>query len=216
MSESNVLLTAQHLDYIASHTRAEDSFLQELKAAARASGIPAIWISPEQAGFIQILLKLCRARTVIEVGTLAGYSAINLARALPADGCVHTIEINPAHADFAASWIRRSDVAGRIKVYRGSGRDLLPALPIRDVDALFLDADKASYPFYLREGMRLLRTGGLILADNAFAFGELFATQPQDRETTAMRQFNELIATQTGLQAIIVPFGDGCWVAVKE
>src|SRR5262245_4251354 len=95
VSESPTLVTAEHFRYLASRTTPEDEFLRRLKEAARAAGIPAIWISPEQASFMQILLRLAGARRVVEVGTLAGYSAIAMARALPRDGRVDTIEIDP-------------------------------------------------------------------------------------------------------------------------
>jgi hypothetical protein len=107
------VITRRHYEYIAAHTRGDDQFLVDLKAAAEAQDIPRIWISPAQASLMQILLRAIGARVVVEVGTLAGYSAIAMARALPSDGRVHTIELAPAHADFAEAWVARSDVAAR-------------------------------------------------------------------------------------------------------
>src|SRR5512140_433170 len=104
MSEASTILSAEYFNYIAAHTSQEDAFLKELKRQAVAAGLPSIWIAPEQAAFMQILLRLCRAREVIEIGTLAGYSAISMARALPAGGRVRTMEIEPRHADFAEVW----------------------------------------------------------------------------------------------------------------
>jgi predicted O-methyltransferase YrrM len=83
-------------------------------------------------------------------------------------------------------------------------------------DAAFLDADKKSYPLYLRESLRIVRRGGLILVDNAFAFGELFAESPKDPEVAAVRAFNEHMAQVEGLQSVIVPLGDGVWVGVRR
>jgi len=171
VSEISSVVTAEHFRYLAERTAQEDDFLRNLKAEARKAGIPAIWISPEQASFMQILLKLIEAREVIEVGTLAGYSAIAMARALPEGGRVRTIELLPLHADFAESWAARSDVAGRVEVYRGAGREILPSFAADSADAAFLDADKSSYPLYLEESLRIVRSGGLIMVDNAFAFG---------------------------------------------
>jgi predicted O-methyltransferase YrrM len=215
MSEISSPVTSEHFKYLAERTTREDDFLRELKRAARAAGIPPIWISPEQASLMQILLKLNRAREVVEVGTLAGYSAIAMARALDRKGRVRTIEISDRHADFAESWIARSDVAGRVEVHRGAGKDILPSFAGDSADAAFLDADKASYPLYLRESLRIVRKGGLIMVDNAFAFGQLFDSRPTDREVGAVRTFNDHMATVTELQSIIVPIGDGCWVGVK-
>ena len=215
MPETPAPITAEHFRYLAERTVPEDDFLRELKREARAAGIPAIDIPPEQASFMQILLKLCRAREVIEVGTLAGYSAIAMARALPREGRVRTIELSPAYADFAEHWIARSDVAGRVEVYRGAGQDILPTFADDSADAAFLDADKPSYPFYLRESLRIVRRGGLIMVDNAFAFGKLLDEQATDAKVLAVRAFNDLMARVTALHSIIVPFTDGCWIAVK-
>lgn len=215
MSETSTLVTAEHFRYLADRTRREDEFLRELKHAAAAESIPEIWIAPEQASFMQILLRAARVREVVEVGTLAGYSAIQMARALPAEGRVRTIELEPRHADFAERWIARSDVAGRIEVHRGAGAKVLATFAADSADAAFLDADKASYPVYLTECLRIVRRGGLILVDNAFAFGELFANNPRE-DVAAMRAFNDLMARTDALQSVIVPLGDGLWVGVKR
>ena len=209
-------VTARHFAYVAERTADEGDFLRQLKQAARAAGIPEIWISPAQASFMQILLQAAGARRVLEVGTLAGYSAIAMARALPADGCVDTIELDPRHADFAEHWVARSDVAGRVVVHRGAGLSVLPRFPAGAYDAAFLDADKSSYQGYLREALRLVRPGGLVLVDNAFAFGQLFDEHPTDREVPAVRAFNEVMARTPEVRAVIVPLGDGLWVGVRQ
>ncbi len=215
MSEIPSLVCFEHFKYIAERTKREDEFLRNLKQHAREEGIPAIWVSAEQASLMQILLKLCRARQVIEVGTLAGYSAIWMARALPPDGLVRTIEISPRHADFAERWVAKSDVAARIKIHRGSGGEILPTFPDASADAVFLDADKTSYPQYLKESLRIVRPGGLIMADNAFAFGSLFDEEEDDRDVAAIRAFNDIMAREAALQSVIVPMGDGLWVGVR-
>ena len=216
MSETSTLVTAEHFKYVAERTAREDPFLADLKQAARDAGIPPIWIAPEQASFMQILLRLARARVVIEVGTLAGYSAIAMARALPQGGRVRTIEIDTARAEFARKWAARSDVAGRVEVIQGAGREVLQKLPADSADAAFLDADKKSYPFYLKDCLRIVRRGGLIMVDNAFAFGQLFDAQPSDPDVPAVRSFNDLMSRVPELQSIIVPLGDGLWVGVKK
>src|SRR5688572_11633553 len=110
MSARSTTVTPAHFEYVAQRTRGDDDFLKRLKTAAAKAGMPAIWISPEQASFMQVLLKAAKAREVIEVGTLAGYSAISMARALPADGRVRTIELNGEFADFTEAWVAKSDV----------------------------------------------------------------------------------------------------------
>ena len=208
-------VSAEHIAYLAARTRAEDPFLTDLKTAAEAAGIPQIWISPEQASFMQILLRAARAEQVVEVGTLAGYSAITMARALPASGRVRTLELDPDRAAFARAWIERSDVADKVEVLVGDARATLPTLAAGTVDACFIDADKDGYATYLDECMRLLRPGGLVLVDNAFAFGKLFDAGARG-EVAAILDFNDAMAARDDVDAIIVPFGDGCWVGTKR
>jgi predicted O-methyltransferase YrrM len=216
MSSESTNVTGEHFAYIAARTTPEDGFLRTLRIDAEAAGIPPIHIAPEQAALLQILLRAAAARDVIEVGTLAGYSAIVMARALPDEGRVRTIEFEAKHASFARSAIARSDVADRIELHEGAGMGVLPKFESNSADAAFLDADKASYPHYLDESLRIVRPGGLILVDNAFAFGQLFDEPPTDPEAPAVKAFNELIANDERLQSVIVPLGDGMWVGVKR
>jgi caffeoyl-CoA O-methyltransferase len=213
MSEISTPVTAEHFNYLADRTTREDAFLRSLKNEARAENIPPIWISPEQASFIQILLMAIHAKEIIEIGTLAGYSAVWMARALPPEGRVRTIELSSRHADFAKRWISRSDVEHKIEVCRGDAVEILPAFPADSADAAFIDADKEGYPFYLRESLRIVRRGGLILADNAFGFGRLL--DESDPGACAMRNFNDLMARESSLRSIIVPLGDGLWLGLK-
>jgi len=216
MSDQSTRVTEKHFHYIAAHTTAEDDFLRALKVAATAAGIPSIWIAPEQASFMRILLRAARAREVVEIGTLAGYSAITMARALPEGGRVRTIELDAKHAGFAREWASRSDVADRIEVIQGAGMDVLRGFAANSADAAFLDADKGSYPAYLGECLRIVRPGGLIMADNAFAFGQLFDEHPTDREVAAVRDFNRHMAATPEVESVIVPIGDGLWVGVRH
>jgi caffeoyl-CoA O-methyltransferase len=216
MPDDDAIVTRRHYQYIAEHTRGDDDFLLELKKTAEAAEIPKIWISPAQASLMQIILKLHHAKQVVEVGTLAGYSAIQMARALPEGGLVRTIEINDRHADFAEEWIAKSDVAGKVKVLRGAGADVLKTIEAGSADACFLDADKENYPTYLDECLRILPVGGLVMADNAFAFGRLFDEVEEDSGVAAVRRFNDYMAKQKRVHAVMVGIGDGCWVGVKE
>ena len=216
MSATSSTVTPEHFAYLAARTRPESKVRAELREAALAAGIPPIWISPEQASFMQVLLKLSHAREVVEVGTLAGYSALAMAEALPADGRVRTIELDPERAAFAERWIERAGFTGRVEVLRGRAADVLAGFDDQSADAMFLDADKAGYPTYLRQALRIVRPGGAILVDNAFAFGQLFDAEPTDREVGAVRKFNDQMAAESGLHGISLPIGDGLWVAVVE
>ncbi|MDZ4774070.1 MAG: O-methyltransferase [Planctomycetota bacterium] len=215
MSDHSNVLSGAHFEYIAARTRKDDPFLEQLKATAREQGIPAIWVAPEQAAFLRILLRAAKVRDVVEVGTLAGYSAIQMARALPDGGRVQTIELEPKHVAFAREWIAKSDVADKVTVLEGRAADVLATLPANSADAAFIDADKTNYPTYLEHALRIVRTGGLVLVDNAFAFGQVLERQPRDREAPAIQRFNEVMAGEKRLESVIVPLGDGVWVGVK-
>ncbi|MBI4574694.1 MAG: O-methyltransferase [Planctomycetes bacterium] len=204
------------LRYVAAHTVQEDAYLRRMRSAATRAGIPRIHIAAEQASLMQVLLRLAGAREVVEVGTLFGYSALWMARALPRGGRVRTIEVDEAHAAFARRWLARSDAAARVQVLHGAGAEILPGLETDSADAAFLDADKGGYGGYLRECLRIVRPGGLIMADNAFAFGELLDRRSRDPGVKAIRRFNDLVAAHPGLQGVIVPLGDGLWVAVRR
>ena len=213
MSGTSTVVTREHFEYIAARTQAEDPFLQELKEAAQGEEIPAIWIAHEQARFLEILLRSSGASRVVEVGTLAGYSAICMARALGEQGELITIEASSKHASFAREWISRSDVAERIEVRHGRGVELLPAIPADSIDAVFLDADKQSYVLYLEEARRILKGDGLLLVDNAFAFGNLLDEECEDPSVLALRGFNDALASDPDFDGVMVPLGDGVWVA---
>ena len=216
MSEKSERISEALYAYLAAHTSQEDAFLAELKQAARNENIPSIWISPEQAALMQILLRLKGAREVIEVGTLAGYSAITMARALGPKGHLRSIELEDRHADFAERWIAASDVAGQVEVLRGDAREVLENIADQSADAAFIDADKRGYATYLQHCLRILRPGGLMMVDNAFAFGHVLESATEDASVRAIQEFNQTMYACEELQAVIVPIGDGCWVGVKE
>jgi predicted O-methyltransferase YrrM len=218
MSKTGTSVGPEHFDWLQRHNRPEDPFLADLRRAAAAAGLPEIHIAWPQVLLIEVLLKLASARQVVEVGTLGGYSAIAMARALPADGKVVTIELEPKHADFARQWIAKSDVATRVEVRQGAGAAVLPQLR-GPFDAAFIDADKQGYPGYLRECLRLLRPGGLFMADNALAFGSLLDAAERDASVLGIRAFHEVMAAAARagqLEFAVVPLGDGFWVARKK
>lgn len=215
MSVESSLVSQALFDYVAEHTRGEDAHLAALRVAAGEAGLPPISIGPAQGSLLGVLLRLVRAKEVVEVGTLGGYSATWMARALPVGGRVRTIEASDKHADFAEEWLARSDVASVVEVHRGRGADVLPTFAADSADAAFLDADKRNYPLYLEQCLRIVRVGGLIAADNAFGFGQLLDAQPRDPDVRHVRAFNDLVAREARLEGVIVPLGDGCWVAVR-
>lgn len=209
-------VTEATYNYMVELFPAEDELLQNLRQEAVEAGLPEIHISPEQGAFMQVLLRGTGARKVIEVGTLGGYSAIIMARALPEDGRVVTIERDPLRAEFAAEQARKAGLADKIEVKTGSGVDVLE----RDLagtgpyDFAFIDADKPGYVRYLELIYPLMRKGGLIAGDNAMAGGRIVDGESDDSTVVGMRAFNKAVAEHKGLQGSIVPIGDGMCIAV--
>jgi caffeoyl-CoA O-methyltransferase len=202
--------TPELLDYVTRVHAAHDPALA--RAFDVPEGIPRIQVSPTEGKFLAMLLRLVNAKKVVELGTLIGYSAIHMARALPPDGQLWTVEYEPRHADVARANIAAAGLADRVTIVVGSAREQLASLQQQGpFDAVFIDADKESYDVYGRWALQNLRQGGLVLGDNAYVFGELMNDSERGR---AMRAFHELVAA--GCDSVCVPTPDGLVVGVKR
>lgn len=196
----------------------EDPLLAELRAEMEARDFPMIQVSARTGLLLQILVRATGARRIVEVGTLAGYSALWMARALPEGGRLVTLEKEPAHAQLARSYVDRAGLSEAVDVRTGEASALLADLgPAGSVDLVFLDADKESYVAYLAEARRLLRTGGLLAADNAFWQGKVLEEAgPDDPATRGIRSFNRTLADHPDFTSTVVPTGDGIALAVRR
>lgn len=201
-------------EYIAALFGAEDALLASLREEADRTGLPPIAISADEGRLLQVLLTAITAQRVLEVGTLGGYSAICMARALPVAGRLLSIEIEEAHAAFARKYIDRAALAAQVEVRVGRALDVLPSLDGERFDAIFLDADKEPLPTYFEWAVRLVRPGGLIIADNALWGGKVYAEDESDEKTRAVREFNRRMANDPRVIGIIVPTHDGVAIAV--
>ncbi len=211
-------VTEEIVDYMIRLFPAEDELLVSLKKEAEEAGIPPIQISPEQAAFMQVLLKSTGAKHIIEIGTLAGYSAIIMARALPEGGTLTTIECDPLHAEFARNYIAKAGLSDKVKVLVGPGIDILERELKKSgpYDFAFIDADKVNYVRYAQHLLPLMRPGGLIAGDNALAWGEI-ADETTDREDVqGMQAFNQYMASEPRLQCALLPIGDGMCLGVVQ
>ena len=200
--------------YLAGLFGREDDVLLALREEADRTGLPPISISPDMGRLLQVLLVAVGARRVLEVGTLGGYSGIWMARALPPTGRLLTLELDPTHAEFASRYFVRAGVADRTEIRVGRALDILPALDGERFDAVFLDADKEPLPTYLDWALRLVRPGGLIIADNALWGGRVLDERTDDETTRAVREFNRRFATDPRLLGIVVPTHDGVAIGV--
>ncbi len=201
-------------EYIASLFARDDDVLAALREAADREGLPPISISAVTGRLLQILLSAVRAERVLEVGTLGGYSAIWMARGLPPSGRLVTIEVDERHAEFARRYFVRAGLDDRIDLRIGRALDVLPAFDGEQFDAIFLDADKEPLPTYFDWAVRLLRPGGLLIADNALWGGRVLDPDTADEGTRGVREFNRRMASDDRVRGTIVPVGDGLAVAV--
>lgn len=191
------------------HARQDDALLRAFTTPA---DVPAIMVGPSEGQLVALLCRLASVRRAVEVGTLIGYSALHVARALPADGHLWTIEFDRKHADLARANLAAAGVAGKVTVCDGAGVDVLPTLePHGPFDAVFIDADKVNYHHYGRWAVANLRPGGLVLGDNAYLFGELLDDSDRGR---AMREFHQIVAASC--DSVCIPTPDGLVLGIKR
>jgi caffeoyl-CoA O-methyltransferase len=203
--------SAQILDYAArTHHPADPALVRAFEAPAR-HGMPAIQLGPAEGRLLEILLRLAGARRVVEIGTLAGYSALWIARALQPGGHLWTIESDRKHADVAAEVIEAAGLGDRVTVIVEDATAALPKLSdFGPFCAVFLDADKARYHLYGRWATENLRTGGLLIGDNAYLFGRLL---DESEDAQAMRRFHEEMASS--YRSVCVPTPDGLALGIR-
>jgi caffeoyl-CoA O-methyltransferase len=198
--------------YLSTRYWSEDDVLREVRADTAARG-PSIQVSAEAGRLLALLVRTVRATRILEVGTLFGYSGIWMARELPPDGRLDTIEIEQLHADAAEHWFERAGLSDRVVVHRGAGVDVLATLP-GPYDLAFIDADKAPYAQYARLALERLRPGGLMIADNAIRGGRIVESNAGG-DIDGIRAMHDLLANDAGLIATTLPVGDGMAIAVK-
>ncbi len=177
-----------------------DPALDAALIASAEAGLPAIAVAPNQGKLLALFAQIHGARRILEIGTLGGYSTIWLARTLPADGRLITLEAVPLHAEVARANIARAGLSDRVEVLLGPATETLAKLT-GPFDLIFLDADKESYPEYLDWSLRLSRPGTLIIADNVIRNGALIDPDSEDSRVLGVRRFLEKVAAEPRLSA---------------
>ena len=205
----------RHAEYITRQFARPDPVLEQVLAAIPARGLPAITVKPEEGRFLQFLVRANGARRVVEIGTLGGYSGIWIARGLPADGKLITLEIEPKHAQVAREHFALAGLDGKVDLRLGDANTTLPKLAAEGpFDACFIDADKQGYGAYLDWALANVHPGGLIAAHNAFRGGMTLNDADKSPEAGVMRDFNRRFATEPRLLSTIYPAGDGMLIGV--
>lgn len=193
---------------------ADDDALARARESFAATG-PLIEVPAETAAMLATLVRASGARRVLEVGTLFGYSAVWMARALPADGHLDTLELKEEYADAAERLVEEAGLADVVTIHRGPASETLARLD-GPYDVAFIDADKVGYPEYVEHAVRLVRPGGMILCDNVAQAGRI--ADPDNAETTvvAMRGVHQMLSEHPQLETNVLPVGDGVSVSIKR
>jgi caffeoyl-CoA O-methyltransferase len=198
----------------------QDAQLESLMRRAVEQGLPDIAVSADVGRLLMILTSMTRGRLAVEVGTLAGYSAIWLARGLRPEGRLITIESEPRHADFAERELADAGLSARVEVRRAFGipalEQLVTELGPGTVDVLFLDAVKSEYPEYFRVGRSLVAPGGLLIADNVLGSSRWWIDHEGDRDREGAHALNVALASDPEFEAVALPIREGVLVARRR
>lgn len=194
-------------EYVTGLLAPHDEALAGALQASEAAGLPAIQVSPPQGKLLNLLARSIGAKAILEFGTLGGYSTIWLARALPEDGRLITLEADPHYAEVARESISRAGLGNRVELRVGPALDLLPGLEAEGAgpfDLVFIDADKVHGPDYLSWALEHTRPGGLIAADNVVRDGRLVDPECEDPAITAQRDLHEMLAAEPRVSATTI------------
>lgn len=206
--------------YIEATLLGTDPVLEHVLSASAAAGLPAISVSPAQGRLLYLLARAVGARRILEIGTLGGYSAIWLARALAPDGLLITLEIEPRHAEVARSNVAKAGLEASVNVRLGRALETLATFSSsQPFDMVFIDADKPSNPDYFAHALRLTRPGGFIVVDNVVRGGAVIDSGSADPAVQGVRRLFELIAKEprvrgTAIQTVGIKGYDGLAIAL--
>lgn len=211
-------------EYIVQALNLAEPLLAEVQQACDEAGLPPIQVSAAQGKFLEILVRMTGARHVLELGTLGGYSAIWMARALPPGGTIVTVELDPKHAAVASSNFERAGVSDRVELRVGTALETLPLISESregPFDLFFIDADKANIPAYFEWALRMSHAGSVIVVDNVVREGAVVDASSDDPSVKGVRRLNEMLAAErrvdsTVLQTVGVKGYDGFAIALVK
>jgi len=193
-------------EYVSNLLLPQDPILSDTLKSIEVAGLPPISVSPNQGRFLQILVMLCKANRILELGTLGGYSTICMARALPEDGKLISLEIDPQCANVARQNINRANLGDKVEIRIGKALDLLPKMISTNegpFDLIFIDADKPPYAEYFNYAVNLSKPGTLIICDNVIREGKVLDPNSTDEMVQGVRRFNQALAKDHRVAATI-------------
>jgi caffeoyl-CoA O-methyltransferase len=194
-------------EYIRDLVGIEDEDLKAADNSILEAKIPPISVSANQGKFLQVMARTCKAMKILEIGTLVGYSTIWMARALPKNGTLISLEFEPLHAKVARENVQRAGLSNVVDIRVGKALDLLPQIAANNegpFDMVFIDADKPPYKEYFEWALKLSKPGTLIVADNVIREGKVMDSGSPDEMVQGARRFNEFLATVPGVTATIL------------
>jgi predicted O-methyltransferase YrrM len=219
MTDRNVKLDARLYAYLQEHSLREHPVLRELREATAAMPHAGMQISPEQGQFMALLARAVNARRAIEIGVFTGYSSLAVALALPPDGQLVACDVSEEWTAIARRHWEKAGVAGRIELKLAPAQrtldELIEAGESGRFDFAFIDADKSRYGIYYERCLALLRKGGLIVADNTLWSGAVADPAVDDKDTRALRAFNDAVHRDSRVAVSMLPVGDGVTLALK-
>jgi predicted O-methyltransferase YrrM len=220
MSSRTLQIDVALYAYLCDVSLREPEVLQRLRRVTAGLDEARMQISPEQGQLMALLARLINARLYVEVGVFTGYSSLAVALALPEDGRVVACDLSAQWTRIAQRYWQEAGVAHRIDLRLGPAADTLRVLETEgcagQVDMLFIDADKEGYFGYYEQALRLLRRGGLLLADNTLWSGSVVDQADQSPDTRAIRRFNEILRDDERIDVSLIPIGDGLTLARKR
>jgi caffeoyl-CoA O-methyltransferase len=210
-----VPLTEELYKYITDTFIHEDELLKQIVIDTEAKNIPLIQVSPETGKLLGMFIKMIGAKSVLEIGSLTGYSTIWMARALPPDGSVTTLELTKAHADEALSNYKKAGLEGKIELILGKAIDSLNTIAERKFDMVFIDADKENCVNYFNKVINMVRPGSLIITDNTLRRGEVIEANPGPG-AQGIIAYNKLVANDIRVESLLVPIDDGITISLVK
>jgi len=207
-----VPLNEELYQYIINIFAQEDDVLKAVVKDAESKNFPMIQVSPDLGKFLYLLIKMVKAKNALEIGTLAGYSSIWLARALPDNAKLTTLEISMEHAETAKSNFSKAGFDNKIDLMFGNAMDSLEKLKNKKFDFVFIDADKTGYPAYFDKAIKMMNKGGIIAADNTLRKGDV-VLEKTDEGTEGIKIYNRKVANDSRVDSLLIPISDGLTIS---
>lgn len=206
-----VPLTEELYNYIIDNFTDRDELLDELVNYSEQNEIPLIQVAPEQGKFLYLLCKICDAKNALEIGTLSGYSGIFIARALPDNGKLITVDLIEKHSESAKMFFEKAGLNDKVEVVTASGLDYMKNLKDsgKTFDFIFVDANKDMYPEYFLAAMELSHTGTVLVFDNTLRSGRIVEEAGDDVYLKCTQILNEMVAKDERIESLLIPIGDG-------